>query len=187
MILKQLGIYLGVILLITSCYQYENAKKPKNLISKEKMVDVLIDVRLVAASNNGNKKVLKKNSIDVNTYVFTKHNIDSLQFALSNEYYAFNIKEYEEIYAKVKDSLEKLKAIYKSLELKEAEALKAKKKKDSIMAIRLKAKDSTDSIAIRYPLKKDINKDSLSKIMLNNEFKEEMLISPVSDTIFRHQ
>lgn len=176
MILKRLAILVGVVLLVASCYQYKKPEKPKNLISKDKMVDILIDVKLISSANAANKKIMEDHGINPETYVFTKYNIDSLQFALSNDYYAFYSKEYEAIYTKVIDSLEALKGIYKALELKEEEEAKAKKKQDSIY--RIINKDSFDSKKI------EIKKDSLTETLLKKRFEEERgkLISPVSDT-----
>lgn len=181
MILKRLTILVGVVLLVTSCYQYKKPEKPKNLISKDKMVDVLIDFKLISSANAANKKIMRNHGVNTETYVFTKHDIDSLQFALSNDYYAFYSKEYEEIYTKVIDSLEKLKGIYKALELKEEEA-KAKKEQDSIN--RIANKDSLGLMKIQDSLKIKIEKDSLTEILLKRKFEEEggELIAPVSDT-----
>ena len=77
--------------------------------------------------------------MNLDSYVYRKHNIDSLQFALSNNYYTFYTKDYEEIYSRVIDSLDRLKAFYKDLELKEAkEVVRIKKEQDSLKATLLK-------------------------------------------------
>ena len=176
MIFKRLSILTGVVFLMASCYQYEKPEKPKNLISKDKMVDILIDVKLIASANTVNKKIMEGHGINPETYVLAKHHIDSLQFALSNDYYAFYPKEYEKIYTKVIDSLENLKGIYKALELKEEkEAAKAKKEKDS-----------TGLIKIQDTLK--IKKDSLTETLLQRKFEEAgELIAPGSDTYSQSQ
>lgn len=186
MIVKRLITFFTLVLLMTACYQYEKPDKPKDLISKDKMVDVLIDVKLVASINTIDKEAIDKNNINAETYVFSKHNIDSLQFAQSNNYYSFYVKEYEEIYGRVKDSLEKLKAIYKDLEIKEEEEAKAKRKRDSIKAIE-QIKDSLGIIKYQDSLKTNINIDSLSKTLLKNKLERVKLITPVSDTVFQSQ
>lgn len=181
MILKRFIICVGILLLATACYKFKKPEKPKNLISKDKMVNILIDVKLLASANTAERKTLDNFGVDRVHYLFEKHNIDSLQFALSNNYYAFNVKEYEEIYTKVKDSLEQLKTIYKDLELKEE---KAKREQDSLNAL-LKEQDldSINSIKIQDSLKVKMKKDSLTEILLEKKFEEEgELILPVSDT-----
>lgn len=187
MILKRLAILVGIVFLVASCYQYKKPEKPNNLISKDKMVDVLIDFKLIASANPTNKKIMKNHGINTETYVFTKHNIDSLQFALSNDYYAFYSKEYEEIYTKVIDSLDELKGIYKALELKEEkEAAEAKKERDSINFI--KNRDSLGLMKIPDSLKIKREKDSLTKTLLKKKLEEKgELIAPVSDTDTRPQ
>jgi hypothetical protein len=181
--LKRLAPFLGIVFLVTSCYQYKKPEKPENLISKDKMVDILIDMRLITSASSSvvNKKILENHGVNPETYVFTKHNIDSLQFALSNDYYAFYSKDYEEIYDRVIDSLKNLGAFYKAIELKEEEAAKAKKKQDSINLIN--QKDSLGLFKTQDSLKIEFKKDSLTKTLLKKKLKEEgALIAPVSDT-----
>lgn len=97
------------------------------------MVNILIDLKLIASVTAANDiKVLDSNYVQSEQYVYKKYNIDSTQFALSNNYYAFHLKDYEDIYTKVKDSLEALSRYYEDLELKE---LKERRTQDSIKAL----------------------------------------------------
>lgn len=187
MIFKRLIFYLGIILLVSACYQYNKPEKPKNLISKDKMVELLMDIKIISSANASNKKVLEDQKINLEKYILKKHNIDSLQFALSNNYYAYNIKEYEEIFTKVKDSLEKLEIIYKKLALKEAAETKTQKKNDSILNSLIKGKDSLTITKIKDSLRTIIKKDSLTEeTLLKIKFEEERLISPVSDIEYQY-
>ncbi len=179
--LKKFIVYIIIILTITSC-NLGAPKKPKNLISKAKMVNILIDARLIGSATFINKGIMQQNGIKLESYVFEKHGIDSLQFALSNEYYAYYIKDYEEIYDRVTDSLEKLKVTFKEQELKEKRE-KEKREKDSLSNL-VKVKDSLSNIKTRDSLKLKISKDSLSEILRKgkNKIDKEVLISPVSET-----
>ncbi len=134
-----------------SCNNIEKPKKPDNLISRERMVDVITDISLMTAAKGLNKDVLEKNAINPQNYIYEKYNIDSVQFAESNNYYAYDVKEYEEIYVEVKERLEKRKAEYKLLQEED------KKVKDSIKKIKKKERDSIKKL--------NINK--------NREFKPE--------------
>lgn len=136
---RQLVIYGTIVLFVASCYKYNEPEKPKNLISKDKMVNILIDLKLINSGSSKDKRTMKNVGVD-QEYIFSKYNIDSLQFALSNAYYAFHVEEYEAIYSKAKDSLEGLNTFYQDL-LDKEEALK-KKKKDSIAAVKKARKDS---------------------------------------------
>lgn len=180
MIIKRVIVYIGFSLLVTACYQFKKPEKPKGLISKETMVNILIDVKLLAVANTEAKKKMKDSGIVREKYIYAKYNIDSAQFALSNNYYAYHVKDYEDIYLKVKDSLEQLVGIYKALEEKEEK--EEKRKKDSIN-VAIKAKDSINIIKRQDSLKGIKKRDSLIEIKLQEKFEDEgELISPVSDT-----
>jgi hypothetical protein len=111
-------------------------KKPDNLISKSKMVDIIYDMSLVSAAKGVNRKLMEQQGLHPDKYVYEKHGIDSAQFAQSNEYYAFDLNTYEDIYKKVKFKLEKDKKYYSELVQKED------KKRDSINKERRKLRDS---------------------------------------------
>lgn len=129
--LKQFTILCIASLLLTACYGYDAPKKPENLIPKSIMVNILLDLNIISAfPNNENKKKLVKNNVLAAQYVYIKYNVDSLQFALSNNYYAFYVEDYEDIYVKIKDSLEVLKEKYKAKLDQEIQAIrKAEKEK----------------------------------------------------------
>ncbi|TYA70040.1 DUF4296 domain-containing protein [Seonamhaeicola marinus] len=177
--LKRFFIIFIALLVVMAC---DGSKKPKNLISKKRMVNILIDAKLIAGANSVNRKIMEKNNIFPNSYIFKKHNIDSLQFAESNTYYAYNVKEYEEIYQMVKDSLDELKESLKNLQDREREEA-AKKSRDSLDVI-LKKRDSlkfsgpiNDSLAL-MKIEEELVKQELEEIDIDEEIN---LIEPVSD------
>ena len=124
-------IYILIALVLVSCYDIEKPKKPENLMSKDKMVDVLVELALVSSAKGINKRELENRGIVPDTFVYKKHKIDSTQFADSNTYYAFDIDAYADIYQKVRDSLEGLREIYKEQEKKE-DLIKSKELKESL-------------------------------------------------------
>lgn len=85
--------------------------QPDNLISQEKMVDIIYDMTLINVAKGVNKSILENNGIIPEQYLFNKHSIDSILFARSNEYYSYDLKTYQIIYDKVKIKLEKNKNI----------------------------------------------------------------------------
>lgn len=178
-LIKRLFIILGVLLFVHACTG--GPKKPKNLISKKEMVSILIDAKLISSANSVNKKIMETNGVFPNSYIFNKYNIDSAQFAQSNEYYTFRVKDYEEIYEMVKDSLDRLKAKYKEQQDQERKVAE-EKSRDSLDAVlkkrdSLKFSEAKDSLVVEKP------KDSL----LLNELEEldiedkPSLIEPASD------
>ena len=132
--LKKTVPYILTLFFVVSCYKLKEPEKPKNLISKNDMVNILIDLQLLSSITAASDlKVLDSNHVKAEKYIFNKYHIDSTQFALSNDYYAFYIDDYEDIYDKVKDSLEALNAFYEKLEQEELEEID---ETDSIMEIR---------------------------------------------------
>jgi len=139
--MKRFLIYLSVIPIMVSCYNLEKPEKPEDLIAKDKMVNVIIDMSLLSAAKGVNKKTLENNGIYPLDYVYKKYNIDSVQFINSNAYYTYYIDDYEAIYKRVKDSLSKLKKKYRSIEEIEK---KEKRKRDSI-----KREKNSDSLNLK--------------------------------------
>ena len=124
-------IYIVITLLFVSCYGIDRPKKPENLMSKDKMVDVLVELALVSSAKGINKRELENKGIVPDTFVYKKHKIDSTIFANSNNYYAYDIDEYSQIYKDVRDSLESLRTFYKDVEKKE-DVIKQKELKETL-------------------------------------------------------
>lgn len=83
------------------------------------MIDIITDLAVLEAVQSHNPSLLQLYGINPKEYVYKKYNVDSLQLAQSNRYYALNIKEYDAMYEKVKVRLEQQKAdIDSSLKLK---------------------------------------------------------------------
>lgn len=126
-----------------ACNDVERPPKPNNLINKEKMVDVLYDVYIMNAAKGLKKKQLEKWGISPEKYILNKYKIDSLQFAQSNEYYAYDLETYQEMMDEVVKRLEKEKAKYQ-------------KQKDSIQKEGKKKKEKLiDTVKNTTPLKKE--------------------------------
>lgn len=138
---------------VLSCNKIDKPKKPDNLISKNEMVNILTDMSLITAAKSVQKKVLEAKQINLEEYVFEKYNIDSIQFAESNNYYAYDLKTYEDIYARVNKRLDIKKQEF--LELERIE----KEKRDSIRNAKKKQRDSIKNTNI----KKEIKPLNLSK------------------------
>ena len=182
MILKRFIIFFLILVVVTACNRFRGPDKPDDLISKEEMVSILIDSRFLTTGNTMTKKTMKDSSVDVSTYIYKKYNVDSLQFALSNSYYAFHVDEYEEIYTMAIDSLEKLGLKLKDIQAEEWKE-QTKKEEDSLKLIN-KNKDSLNVLHPKDSLNLIVQADSLEGIQLDlkNNTKQS-LITPVSDTL----
>jgi hypothetical protein len=84
---------------------------------------------------------LETNGIIPQQFILEKYKIDSLQFANSNDYYAFDFKDYGFILDKIES---KISAQKKELEaIQEIEKKEATRKKDSIKKARQKALETS--------------------------------------------
>ena len=122
-------IYILLVLLFVSCYGVQKPDKPDDLLSEDKMVDVLVDLTIMSSAKGINKRELENRGIMPDSFIYNKHKIDSTQFVSSNDYYAYDIEKYNEMYVKVKTKLEDLRAFYKAEEEKKKEKQKKEKLK----------------------------------------------------------
>lgn len=151
--MKHIIIVIILAVFTLGCSKKNKIQKPDNLITKDKMVNVLIDLSLMSSAKGINKKIIENNGIVPDEFVYKKHQIDSTQFAASNAYYAFKIDDYKEILQQVEDSLERLKKKYnKLIEVKKEVKTQAKKE----------SKTSLEKDSILKPKRGLIIKDSLA-------------------------
>lgn len=125
---------------LAGCQDVKRPIKPVNLISKDKMVLILSESYTGNAARSINNRIMRDEVIELDSLIFKKFNIDSLQFAQSNAYYASQFNDYIEILKKVEERLVAQKAEIDTLMIREA-----KIKKDSIEAARENRKLKKDS------------------------------------------
>ncbi len=98
-------IMLSIFCFIISCNE-KLIEKPKDLIAQDKMVQILYDLAILNAALNANAAVLDEHNIKTMQYIYAKHDIDSIQFAQSDLYYASIPTTYEKMYAEIVTRLE---------------------------------------------------------------------------------
>ena len=100
-----------LIILIISCSDQSSST---DLMSEQQMVDFLLDINIINSSR------AYRNNSDLNyynikdTFLYKKHNIDSMQFVKSNSYYSSKPKQYLRIYSELQ---KKMKFIKDSIEI----------------------------------------------------------------------
>jgi len=149
-------LYVFISLLFFGCNSFNKPKKPDNLLSKSEMSEVLYDMFIINSAKGVNKKLLEENGVFPEAYILKKHNIDSVQFAESNNYYVYDKDTYKSIITSVKAKINTEKTKYKA-ELKVIDD-KNKKRKDSIRNVNKKRRDSLRKIE-HLPIKKKVNKN----------------------------
>ena len=125
-----------------------------NLISEEKMVDVIYEMTLMSVSKGVNRRILENNGVIPEKYIFEKYNIDSLQFVLSNEFYSNDLNKYLDIYNRVKEKLQENKQII----MDSIENYKKDRAKRSLEIVKREKSKTIDSIKMKrsmMPLKKN--------------------------------
>lgn len=89
----------------TSCQDVKKPEIPSDLISQEKMVDILSEVYIINASRNVNNKLIKKRKLQLDSLVYNKYKVDSLQFVVSNAYYSSDLEVYRNLMTQVQERL----------------------------------------------------------------------------------
>ena len=139
--------YFFILTVLFACSNSNNKEiTPKNLIAEEKMVEVIYEMTLISVSKGVNRQILEKNGVIPDQYIFNKYNIDSLQFAISNEFYSNDLDTYLDIYEKVKEKLQLNKQIvidsienYKRNRAKRSlEISKEERRNDKLDSIKMK-------------------------------------------------
>jgi len=135
----RLMLFVILLLVFFSCGQ-KVIEQPDNLISKDKMTDILYDLAIINAAKSTSPKILEEHHIVPMEYLYDKHGVDSVQFVKSDIYYASLPTEYEAIYKKVESRLEKEKK-----DLEEA----TKQKNDSVRKVSEKKRNEGKKPNIR--------------------------------------
>ena len=97
---------LSMMILLTACFHETEA--PDNLLTKEQMALFLIDMHVAEAKiNNLNlkKDSAQKLSMQYEAYLYEKHQISDSVYKKSYHYYLTHLREFEEVYDIVVDSL----------------------------------------------------------------------------------
>lgn len=94
---------ISIILLffIIICCKKPAIEPPKKLINEATMVSILYDLALLDAIRSINNSSLVVRQLNSPECIYKKYNIDSLQFAINNKFYASDVSNYAKIYEKV--------------------------------------------------------------------------------------
>lgn len=101
--MKKYSLIFGVLFIFSNCGN-SLLDKPNNLINDDTMIEILTDLSIMDAMKNQNS-VNGTLKFEINDYVFKKYQIDSLQFAQSNKYYASDVPKYKRMYKIVNEKL----------------------------------------------------------------------------------
>lgn len=94
-----------MILFFFGCQNLQKPEKPKDLIPEDTMISILTEAYLANASQSVRNQAIFAESIDLDSIIYTKFNIDSIQFKKSNDYYSFDFNTYLDMLKKVENNL----------------------------------------------------------------------------------
>lgn len=147
-------------MLLISCTG-DLVKKPKRLIDKDVMVNIMYDISILEGIKYQNPTSLDSFKINATDYIFKKYKVDSLQFVKSNVYYSADYKEYKILFDQVEARIEMQKVITDSLiKLEEKKAKEIKKVK--LKKAPLLVADTLYKEKVRF-IKKNLVKKSVIK------------------------
>lgn len=86
---------------ILGCQDVKKPERPENLISQETMVLILADAYISNAARSINNRLIRKTGVMLDSLLYEKYNIDSLQFVNSNAFYTSDLNTYSKIIQKV--------------------------------------------------------------------------------------
>ena len=141
--MKHSIFFILFILTLLGCQNITKPEKPKNLIGKDKMVEILAETYLINAARSVNNGAILAKGIKIDSLIYNKFEVDSLQFAKSNAYYASDVNSYIEIIQQVETRLTILD-----------------KKAESIIDLERARKDSISKILNEPKIKAQPNLDS---------------------------
>ena len=143
-------------LLVTSCQDVKRPQMPANLIAQDTMVSILVDAYMMNAARSIDNRTLVNKGVLLDSILYTKHRIDSLQFAQSNAYYASDLDVYKKLFLQVQEELKIEKTKKDTLYAQYKRAKELQRINDSVKGARL------DSLQGIYP---KIKRDSIEQLL----------------------
>ena len=92
-----------------NCLSNNSIKKTDNLINQEKMEAILFDLSIINSIRPSSYKNPNYSDMSLDSYIFLKYGVDSLQLVQSESYYSKIPKIYLKIYNNVEKRLKKTK------------------------------------------------------------------------------
>ncbi|MGJ8665640.1 MAG: DUF4296 domain-containing protein [Patiriisocius sp.] len=159
--------------IVASCQDVKRPEAPDNLISEAQMVDIMTDAYLMNAARSVDIRTIRKEGISLDSLIYAKFKIDSLQFAKSNAYYTNDLNTYNDIFLKVEQRLITEKANRDTLYQIFIANKEEERKLDSIYKAKI------DSMAIALP---KMSRDSLEILLdIENAKATPLLQSGISE------
>ena len=127
LVLSKYALLIFLALGVFACQDVVRPDIPEQIIPEAKMVDVLVEAYIGNAARSNNNRVLRMGGVQLDSILYAKYEIDSLQFAQNTAYYASQIDPYMRILEQVETKLSGVKKSLDSIALIDAEQQKKDK------------------------------------------------------------
>ena len=154
-------------LIVTACQDVKRPQMPANLIAQDSMVSILVDAYMINAARSIDNRIIVNKGVLLDSILYSKHHIDSLQFAQSNAYYASDLDIYKKLFLKVEEKLKTEKTKKDTLYAQYKRAKELQRINDSVKGARL------DSLQDIYP---KIKRDSIEQILKAAHQKKDTIL-----------
>ena len=114
--MKKIGIVIVLLVGLSACSN--GPEKPEKFIEEDKMISILYDVAVIDAIKSYNLNTTHDYPVNTQVYIYKKYQVDSLQFAQNNQYYAADMAHYKKMFEQVNQRLEAEKKKYEAAVLK---------------------------------------------------------------------
>jgi hypothetical protein len=114
--MRKISIVFALAMSLGACTN--GPEKPEKFIDEDKMISILYDVAVIDAIKSYSLNTTHDYSVNTYVYIQKKYQVDSLQFAQNNHYYAADMVRYKKMFEKVNQLLEAEKKKYEAAVLK---------------------------------------------------------------------
>ena len=133
--------------LIISCTSNTIYKKPSDLIEKELMIQLIMDME-IATSSHSSSNLEGERKRDYMSLVYKKFEIDSARFERSNFYYSTKIDDYKKILREVQRRLKIMEEEQSEINNKTDSIKRAKKKEERLNK---KPRKGSEKVLLKTP------------------------------------
>ncbi|MEM1337711.1 MAG: DUF4296 domain-containing protein [Bacteroidota bacterium] len=102
--MRTVVIFLGLMVL-AGCKK-KLIDPPADLIPQDRMTEILYDLAVLNGIKSTNPSFLENYEIETMPYLYKKHQVDSVQFVRSDQYYASIPQLYQSMYEEIQKRLE---------------------------------------------------------------------------------
>lgn len=102
--MRKISIVFALAISLGACTN--GPEKPEKFIDEDKMISILYDVAVIDAIKSYSLNTTHDYPVNSQLYILKKYQVDSLQFAQNNHYYAADMVRYKKMFEKVNQLLE---------------------------------------------------------------------------------